>query len=143
MGKRKRASAQPSAIEAQYAHACMLLLACQYCYYHHGHEILTDSEYDMLNAHLSRFEAENTAMKHPKSPTFSIGSDLKSSYPPSVVAWVDSRVDEAGAAPAVDRAAWSNLILGLPVVDRAASTAFAYDAAVAKSRSSDDLGEAL
>lgn len=106
---------QEEPVVATYRHCCLLLLACQYSYYALAVELLTDAEYDRFNDRLAAFERENPSLKHPKSPTYSLGSERADSYPPSVVVWAEGAAKSGHHA--VDRDGWAALFSSLPVKD--------------------------
>lgn len=81
----------------------MFLLSCRFGYYCRGVTLVDDGTYDGFEAVICRFEGRHPEMRHPHSPTRTVGGDIEEHYPASVRRWFDSCGDET---PTVDVAAW-------------------------------------
>lgn len=67
-----------------YTMCCMRLLLFRYAYYVHNTSIISDTDYDMLERKVKQIEDNNPDIKHPRSPTVTVGSSDSSTYPKSV-----------------------------------------------------------
>lgn len=75
---------EPS-VEERYRALCMLMLVFRYGYYVRAQIIISEAQYNAFDQLLRDFEEAFPGIRHPKSPTQTVGSDNPEGYPPSVV----------------------------------------------------------
>lgn len=75
-------------LEERYRSLCMLMLVFRYGYYVRSRTIISEDQYNLFEYLLEVFEEKFPGVRHPKSPTQTVGSDDPKDYPRSVdITW--------------------------------------------------------
>lgn len=72
-------------LEERYRSLCMLMLVFRYGYYVRNTSIISEDQYNLFEHLLEAFEEKFPGVRHPKSPTQTVGSDDPGDYPRSVI----------------------------------------------------------